>query len=87
MNYKVGDKVVFKNIIRDSAEEWLLSERQFQQVRSYLDKIGTIEEIEKRYNDNETVSFFVTVRFNSGFVLQRVNRFAFEPYEVDFDFI
>ena len=87
MNYKVGDKVVFKNLIRNSAEDWVMSERQFEQVKSYLEKIGTVEEIEKRYNDNSTVSYFVTVRFNSGFVLRRVNRFAFEPYEVDFDFI
>ena len=87
MNYKVGDKVVFEDIMRDSAEEWMMSDEQFDKVKSYLGKIGTISEIEKRYNDNETVSYFVTVKFNSGFVLHRVNRLAFILYEADFDFI
>ena len=87
MNYKVGDKVVFEDIMRDSAEEWMMSDEQFDKVKSYLGKIGTISEIEKRYNDNETVSYFVTVKFNSGFILHRVNRLAFILYEADFDFI
>jgi hypothetical protein len=87
MNYKVGDKVVFDNIMRDSAEDWMMSERQYAKVKSYLGRIGTISEIEKRYNDNETVSYFITVQFISGFTLHRVNRLAFTPYEVDFDFI
>ena len=87
MNYKVGDKVVFENVMSDSAEDWMMTEEQFDKVKSYLGKIGTISEMEKRYNDNETVSYFITVKFNSGFVLHRVNRLAFVLYEADFDFI
>ena len=87
MNYKVGDKVVFENVMSDSAEDWMMTEEQFNKVKSYLGKIGTISEMEKRYNDNETVSYFITVKFNSGFVLHRVNRLAFVLYEADFDFI
>lgn len=87
MNYEVGDKVIFENLIRDSAEEWMMNSRQYDAVKSYLGKIGTISEIEKRYNDNETISYYLTVQFVSGFTLHRVNRLAFVPYEVDFDYI
>jgi len=87
MIYEVGDKVVFDNLMSDNAEDWLMNERQYDVVKSYLGKIGTIREIEKKYNDNKTISYFITVHFNSGFVLHRVNRLAFSPYEVDFDFI
>ena len=87
MSYEIGDKVIFKHIIRNKAEDWQMSERQFEQVKSYLGKIGTVKEIEKRYNDNSTVSYFLTVRFSSGFRLDRVNRFAFLPFETDFDYI
>ena len=87
MSHKVGDKVTFKYLIRNTAKDWQMSERQFEQVESYLGKIGTIEEIEKRYNDNSTVSYFLTVRFSSGFRLERVNRLAFQPFEVDFEYI
>ena len=87
MNYKVGDKVVFETLMRDSAEDWMMNERQFNKVKSYLGRIGTISEIEKRYNDNETVSYYLTVQFISGFTLHRVNRLAFVPYEVNFDYI
>mgnify|MGYP001225135674 CR=1 FL=1 len=53
MIYEVGDKVVFDNLMRDNAEDWLMNERQYDAVKSYLGKIGTIKEIEKRYNDND----------------------------------
>ena len=87
MNFEVGDKVVFDNLMQDDHELWKMSERRFAQVKEYLGKIGTVREIEKRYNDNETISYFVTVQFSSGFKLTRVNRLAFKLFEQDFDFI
>ena len=87
MKFKVGDKVIFDDIIKDDPEAWQMSERQLDQVKEYLGKIGTITEIEKRYNDNKTINYFVTIQFSSGFKIERVNRIAFKPYEVDFDFI
>tara|TARA_R110000824_G_scaffold13363_3_gene58249 strand:+ start:1723 stop:1986 length:264 start_codon:yes stop_codon:yes gene_type:complete len=87
MKYKVGDRVIFKKLLVDDASKWLMTEREFEQVKTFLDKIGTIDEIEKRFNDNGTITYFLTVRFSSGYKLTRVNRYAFVPFEVDFDYI
>ena len=87
MKYKVGDRVIFKHLILDDAEKWLMSKREFEEVKTFLRKIGTVKEIEKRFNDNGTITYFLTVVFTSGYKLIRVNRHAFVPYEADFDYI
>tara|TARA_Y100000310_G_C20289237_1_gene626402 strand:+ start:141 stop:404 length:264 start_codon:yes stop_codon:yes gene_type:complete len=87
VKFKVGDKVIFNKLLVDNHKDWLMTEKEFEEVKSYLGKIATVEEIEKRFNKNKTVNFFLTVSFSSGFKIDRVNRLAFKLYDDDFEFI
>ncbi len=84
--FKVGDKVKFVKILSFDPEEWFMTNEEFDVVKDYLDKVGTVTSIEKRYS-KDRIDYFLNVTFSSGYRLNRVNSIGFEKFDLDFDWI
>ena len=82
-----GDRVKLTELISDNHKDWKMSEREFEVVKGHIGKIGTVVYIQKHFNDNKKISYFIDVEYSSGYKLRRVNRLAFELVEFDFDYI
>jgi len=82
-----GDRVKLVELISDSHKDWKMSEREFEIVKSHVGKIGKIIHVQKHFNDNKKISYFIDVEYSSGFKLRRVNKLAFQLVEFDFDYI
>lgn len=84
--FNIGDKVVFKRLFKDCHEAWMMTEEQFCELKTFLDKVGTVEYINKHYNEDESVSYFIDVLYDS-YRLRRINQRCFDSIESDFDFL
>ena len=84
--YEPGDKVKFMYLLTDNPEKWFMSQKEFQVLGEYINKIGTIIEVEKRYT-KDAISYFIDVSFSSGYTIRRANSVAFEKIDLDFDWI
>ena len=84
---QTGDRVVLMKLISDSAEDWRMSEREFEVVKEHIGKIGTVTHIQKHFEGKKRIDYFIDVEYSSGYKLWRVNKLAFEIVELDFDYI
>ena len=84
--FEVGDKVVFKRLFRDNHEAWYMSEDEFKELKTFLDKVGTVEYINKHFDDDKSVTYFIDVVFTK-YRLRRINQKCFDSIESEFDFI
>ena len=84
--YEVGDTVKFAQLLTTNPERWYMSQGEFDELKEYLNKIGTITAVEKQYMKDEIV-YFINVSFTSGYEIRRANSVAFEKFEIDLDWI
>tara|TARA_R110000824_G_scaffold555_4_gene3577 strand:- start:1507 stop:1764 length:258 start_codon:yes stop_codon:yes gene_type:complete len=84
---KVGDRVRLKDLISEDPKDWFMTEGEFLQVKAHVGKIGTVTHIQKHFVNKEKTSYFLDIKYSSGYRLKRVNRLAFEAVEFDFDYI
>jgi hypothetical protein len=84
---KKGDRVKLTKLVSNKAEDWLMSEREFEIVKKHVGKIGKVIHIQKHFEDTANVNYFIDVEYSSGFKLMRVNKIAFETVDFDFDYV
>jgi hypothetical protein len=84
--YEPGDKVKFVHLLSDDHEKWYMSQKEFEVLIEYINKIGTITAVEKQYT-KEDINYFIDVSFSSGYKISRANAIAFEKIDLDFDWI
>ncbi len=84
--YEVGDTVKFIQLLTTNPERWYMTDKQFDELKEYLNKIGTITAVEKQYTKDE-ITYFINVSFTSGYEIRRANAIAFEKFEMDLDWI
>ena len=84
--YEPGDKVKFSYLLTDNPEKWFMSQKEFKVLSEYINKIGTITEVEKQYT-KDNINYFIDVSFSSGYKICRANAIAFEKIDLDFDWI
>jgi len=84
--YEVGDTVKFAQLLSSNPERWYMSQKEFNELKDYVNKIGTITAVEKQYT-KDRVDYFIDVSFSSGYKIRRANAIAFEKFEIDLDWI
>ena len=84
--YEPGDKVKFSYLLTDNPEKWFMSQKEFKVLGEYINKIGTVTEVEKQYT-KDNINYFIDVSFSSGYKIRRANAIAFEKIDLDFDWI
>tara|TARA_Y100000034_G_scaffold57024_1_gene69740 strand:+ start:661 stop:939 length:279 start_codon:yes stop_codon:yes gene_type:complete len=84
--YEVGDTVKFAQLLSSNPERWYMSQKEFNELKDYVNKIGTITAVEKQYTADR-VDYFIDVSFSSGYKIRRANSIAFEKFEIDLDWI
>ena len=84
---QTGDRVILMKLISDNAEDWRMSEREFEVVKEHIGKIGTVTHIQKHFEGKKRIDYFIDVEYSSGYKLWRVNKLAFETVDFDFDYI
>ena len=84
--YEPGDKVKFSYLLTDNPEKWFMSQKEFKVLSEYINKIGTVTEVEKQYT-KDNINYFIDVSFSSGYKIRRANAIAFEKIDLDFDWI
>ena len=84
--FKIGDKVKFVKMLSFDPADWFMSHDEFDVLKNYLDKVGTVTSIEKRYS-KDRIDYFLDVSFSSGYKLKRVNSMGFEKFDLDFDWV
>jgi len=84
---KKGDRVKLTRLVSDNAEDWLMSETEFEIVKEHVGKIGKVLHIQKHFEGNKRIDYFIDVEYSSGFKLMRVNKIAFETVDFDFDYV
>jgi hypothetical protein len=84
--YEVGDAVKFAQLLSSNPERWYMSQKEFNELKDYVNKIGTITAVEKQYT-KDRVDYFIDVSFSSGYKIRRANAIAFEKFEIDLDWI
>jgi len=78
MNLAVGSKVKFIDLISDDYRDWKVDPMAFNYIRSLINKVCKIVHIQKHYEDDGTKTFYFSVEFSCGYLLNRVNSLAFQ---------
>ena len=84
--YEPGDTVKFAQLLTTNPDRWYMTLKEFDVLKEYVNKVGTITAVEKHYA-KDRVDYFIDVSFSSGYKIRRANAIAFEKFEMDLDWI
>ncbi len=84
---KKGDRVKLLKLISEDPNDWHMSDREFEVVKEHIGKIGKVVHVQKHFEDDAKISYFIDVEYGNGYKLWSVNQLAFEVVEFDFEYI
>tara|TARA_Y100000310_G_C20421053_1_gene686709 strand:+ start:66 stop:335 length:270 start_codon:yes stop_codon:yes gene_type:complete len=84
--FEVGDRVKFVRLLSVDPKRWYMTQEEFDILKEYVNKVGTITAVEKHYK-KKGFDYFIDVSFSSGYKMSRANSIAFEKVDFDFDLI
>jgi hypothetical protein len=75
---KKGWRVKFVKLLSEEPEDWDLDELGFGVLKAQLLSKGTITEVHKHYVNLKERDYFIDVRFDNGYEIDRANYLGFE---------
>lgn len=75
---KKGWRVKFVKLLSEEAEDWDLDDFGFKLLKAQLLSKGTITEVHTHYRTLTEKDYFVDVKFDNGYELERANYLGFE---------
>jgi len=75
---KKGWRVKFVKLLSEEAEDWDLDEFSFKLLKAQMLSKGTVTEVHKHYRTLTEKDYFIDVKFDNGYELERANYLGFE---------
>ena len=75
---KKGDRIKFIKLLSDKPEDWNTSKSNFPEIKKRLGHHAAIDYVQKHFEDNGDISFYLDVVFDCGFKIKGVNSLCFE---------
>ena len=75
---KANDCVKFIKVLSDNPDDWFLNKSSFDRVKTFLGRDAEVTHVQKHFEDNGAISYFLDVIFSCGYELKSVNALCFE---------